>query len=203
MLLLLVSTACDELIGPLSPAEAVRQLHRRDAPESAPTFQVVATRSWERGAVVLYTYVRPAQGQTPPLQIFGYDLVEPSGGGLWRTTGGGEGGTPLAPAVEELISYSSGSGWNRVRGSFSIVYGRVLAPQVAFVEATFDNGRVLRDGTGDGFFVLITPTNAAPCEVRALDAESQVLRRIDAAARAAPAKEFSMPEDNCQAASAR
>jgi hypothetical protein len=203
MLLLLVSTACDELIGPLTPPEAYRQFHVRDAPESAATFQVVATRQWERGAVVLYTYVRPAQGQTPPLQIFGYDLVEDRGGGSWRITGGGEGGRPGPPPAKELISYSSGSGWNRVRGDFSIVYGRTLAPQVAFVEATFDNGQVLRDGTGDGFFVLITPVSTTPCELRALDAEGQVLRRIDAAARAAPAKEFSMPEDNCQAASAQ
>ncbi len=203
MPLLLVSTACDTLIGPLTPAEAYRQFHVRDAPESAATFQVVATRQWERGAVVLYTYVRPAHGQTPPLQIFGYDLVEDRGGGSWGITGGGEGGRPGPPPAEELISYSSGGGWNRVRGDFSIVYGRTLAPQVAFVEATFDNGQVLQDGTGDGVFALITPVKATPCELSVLNAQGEVLRRIDLASRAAPAKQAGVPEVSCPSTGAR
>lgn len=203
VLLLLVSTACETLIGPLTPAEAYRQFHVRDAPESAATFQVVATRQWERGAVVLYTYVRPAQGQTPPLQIFGYDLVEDRGGGSWRITGGGGEGRPGRPPAEELISFALGRDISTERGSNSIVYGRTLVPQVTSVEATFDNGQVLRDGTGDGFFVLITPVRATPCELRALDAQGEVLRRIDLAARAAPAKEAGIPEDNCPSAGAR
>jgi hypothetical protein len=180
--------ACVAVPVALTPQEAARRDVLTMSPESAASFQVLGTRQWERGVVVLYTYLRPAQGQRPPMQIFGYCLVVPSGSGTWQAIGNGAGGGFAPPPAEDLIHYSYGGGSSRERGDFSIVYGRSLAANVATIEVTFDNGRVLRGEAGDGLFALVTTASAAACEVRVLDAEGQVLRRIDTSSLTATSK---------------
>jgi hypothetical protein len=60
-------------------------------------------------------------------------------------------------------------------------FGLVLDPQVTAVQVTFDNGQVLRDTvTSEGMFVLLTDDSAGYCEVKALDAQGQVLETIRA-----------------------
>ncbi len=188
-LLLWVLAGCSVVPPALTPQESARQSTLTMSPESAATFQVMGTRQWERGVVVLYTYLQPAQEQRPPMQIFGYTLVVPSGWGTWQAVGSGAGGSNAPPPAENLVHYSYGGGGGSQRGFFSIVSGYVLAPNVAAVEITFDNGQVLRDKTGDGLFAVVTTAKVAACELRVLDDQGQILRRIDTSSTASPSKE--------------
>ncbi len=144
----------------------------------------MGTRAWGRVTVVLYTELRlaeelgpPTGGLRPPMQLLGYSLVEQTPLGTWRALESGTSEVSPLPS-EDLVDFRSGHSRSNAM-EFSIVYGRALSSDVMTVEATFDTGQVVRDAASDGLFVLIVPVDAAPCELRALNADSQVMRRID------------------------
>ncbi len=167
-----VSAACTAAVAAPTPEEAARQNSVRFSPDIAATFQVVGTRGWEGGVVVLYTYLRE---QEP---MFGYALTRQLPFGAWEVTIAGAGDAD-PPVPENLVDYRDGGGSGAFGlGQFTIVFGRTLKPEVAQVQVTFANGQVLRDETADGVFALIAPSSTFGCELRVFGAQGELLRHI-------------------------
>jgi hypothetical protein len=59
------------------------------------------------------------------------------------------------------------------------LYGQVLKPKVAVVEATFNDGQILRDRSNNGVFALMALGATGVCEVRILGTDNQILRQED------------------------
>lgn len=190
-LLALASVGCGQILGPLlspgapTPAEAVRRTVAA-SPEVAATLRVLGTRETAAGVVVLYTVRQPANGERPAMEMLHYSLVERRWGG-WRPTSGGGFGSSEPTPPENLVEYGTS------RGDFTIVFGRVLSPDVAAVETRLDNDQALRDDTTGEVFALLAPAGSTPCELRVLGADGRVLRRFDLAPPPAPGKAGAPP----------
>ncbi len=172
ILLISISAACTAGLAAPTPEEAARLNSTRFSPETAATFQVVGTRGWEGGVVVLYTYLRE---QAP---MFGYALTRQLPFGAWEVTNAGAGDADL-PVPENLVDYRDGGGSGAFGlGEFSIVFGRTLRPEVAQVQVTFANGQVVRDETADGVFALIAPATTFGCELRVFGTKGELLHQV-------------------------
>jgi hypothetical protein len=162
-----------------TPEEAVRRavtlFGQRELP---PGFEVLETRPIPNVAdivLVRYRFLPPAEGQPSTAPAIGIQLVarqetswdSQSGSALSRT------GSP-EQVIEYLhIAHHAGG------GTYATVFGHVLTPDVAVVEATFDNGQTLRDQVKHDSFVLVAPHAKAARELRTLDKSGRVLRRFD------------------------
>lgn len=165
--------------------EEVVQRHVPNLGRPAPgNVRVHGTRVLPQGTLVLYTADAANQGgPSTPLNM-GYALTKQHGA-TWQveesTYGGGiaEGG--------QLIEYHSAPLGSGGRPTDWIVYGRVLDPTVVIVEASFDTGQVVHDSVTGAMFGLVAPAATTVCDVRLLNAQGQVLQRLDPTqARAAP-----------------
>ncbi len=169
---------CTVLRPAVTAEQAVRSaVERMEPPGTAATMRVVGIRQSEQGTVVLYTYWRPATATVQAMPMFGYWIVkfDPARGG-WQPSGGG-GGNVTAAADDELITRAMGSGGG-TGGWHSVVYGQVLSPKVAAVEATFDSGQVVRDEPTGGAFALVVWEQADWCELRVLGEGGTLLHTI-------------------------
>jgi hypothetical protein len=150
------------------------------------SYQIEDSRPWDGGIVVLYSAQCAQSGQLPVLLEGAYLRT---GRGL--NTDEQYGGQSIgAPSAGQLLSYSQSRGdWVNQNGKntgFSLINGRVYAPNVNTIEATFANGQVQRDTPGAAVFALIIQANVPACELRALDAEAKILLQIDLSATAEP-----------------
>lgn len=153
----------------------------------AEQFKILSTQSWPQGVVVLYSAFCPtADVKTPLQQVFGHKIVKRNGM-AWQISGSGSYGAEneSAPArlVEYGISRSTGkhqaSSTAQDKESYTILYGRVLKPNVVAVEATFDNGKTIRDESTNGVFALLSAGATGVCALRVLGADNQILRQED------------------------
>jgi hypothetical protein len=145
----------------------------------AGSYQIEGTRQWEGGEVVLYRAQCVQEGHAP-LPAEGAYLR----GGRGLTTDEAYSNPTIGtPPDGQMISFSQSYGdWVNQDGQnsgFSLINGRIYAPNVTSIEATFANGQVGRDGTGAAIFAVIIPANVPACELRALDAEQKIVVRID------------------------
>jgi hypothetical protein len=153
----------------------------------AERFKVLSTQAWSQGVIVLYSAFCPADNaKTPMLQIFGHKVVKRNGM-AWQVSSSGSYGTekeaaPSSQLVEYGISRSSNQPKSRSfphEEPYTILYGRVLKPKVVAVEATFDNGKTVRDENSNGVFALFSAGATGICELRILGADNQILRQED------------------------
>ncbi len=160
-----------------------------DGKAKAERFKVLSTQAWSQGVIVLYSAFCPAaNAKTPTLQIFGHKVVQRNGM-AWQVSGSGSYGTEkgAAPPPEQLVEYGIGRSPSQADGNapssqpYTILYGRVLKPKVVAVEATFDNGKILRDESSNGVFALLSAGATGLCELRVLGADNQILRQEDLA----------------------
>jgi hypothetical protein len=147
----------------------------------AEDLQVVSTQKWARGIVVLYSALCPGRSQkSPMLTIFGHKVVKRNGIS-WQISGGDSYGTKDPEgSSDQLVEY--GISKSITKGNrYTVLYGQILKPKVAAVEATFNNGKILRDWSNNGAFVLIAPGATGVCELRLLGSDNQILRQEDLA----------------------
>ncbi len=87
----------------------------------------------------------------------------------------GRGGSSVVeqPAPGKPMVYGTDAGQGYV-----LVYGRVIEPRVAAVEAGFDIGSELRAEVRGGVFVLFARGASAACELRALDADGRTVQHV-------------------------
>jgi hypothetical protein len=109
------------------------------------------TQPWKNGAFVFYTArdVSP----TPSDEHAGYMFLQKRVLG-WQTKEAGAMVHPSSVAADGRVAYDVGGGGARNAG-YALVFGRVLDPQVAVVEATFDTHQTLRDEPRDAMFAII------------------------------------------------
>lgn len=166
---------------PVSPSATVR-VNVPCSPQGkaqAEQVQVLSTHRWSQGVVVLYSALCPSPNKTQLQPIFGHQVVKQQGT-TWQVSGSDSYGTEKAEtASEKLVHYSISKSVSQGSDRYTILYGQVLKPKVTAVEATFDNGKILRDESGNGVFGLISPGSTAVCELRVLGVDNQILQRED------------------------
>lgn len=133
---------------------------------------------WSQGIVVLYSAncVNLAQrGSTQP--IFGHKVIKRSRN-RWEPSTMDVYATNPNPAADRLVEYSISK--SLAQGDRHVaVYGQALAPNVVAMEATFDNGQILRKRVVKGVFAIVAPGAKGACELRAIGSDNQVLKRYD------------------------
>jgi hypothetical protein len=182
LLVLFISSCSSERVA-ATPEQVIRQNILCPSPTTqAQDFRVLGTRQWSQGVVVLYSAICPSREskQASP-QIFGYSVLVSKGSG-WEQIGNDSAeffmDRPQLPP-EELVWYG-GSNYSNDKGeTYALTYGKVLSPEVAAVEITFDNGKIQRDEAANGVFVLISPGANHSCQMRVLGKDDKILRRIN------------------------
>ncbi len=154
-----------------SPEAMTQRLYDcRDGSTRAP--HVLATRQWERGAVILYKAPcePPQERLADSDRDLGYSLVVR--GLLSRKV---EIGEPLGKA--ELVECGVGGHGDEFP---ALVYGRVKdTRRVVGVEALTDAGHRLRDEAQDSFFAVVAPDGQDLRELKVLGRDGQVLERLE------------------------
>lgn len=172
-----------------TPEGAVRQALANGGSTGGLGLQVLARRPRHHGVFALYTTDTG----------FGYAFVVPEGGS-WILQSSSSGGSALAPFQQQRVRYGIGTGTQPAR-SYQIVYGQALRLDVAEVETTFSDGKIVRDSLTNGVFALVTDLpdqGVVPCELRVLDAEKQFLERIALAAAPPAGQPPSAQFESCQ-----
>lgn len=150
-------------------------------------FKVLSTQTWSQGVVVLYSALCPVRNDRANVTmqpVFGHKVVKRNGS-TWQVSGSGSYGTeagtvPSQQLVEYGISRSLNAKASTQPGErYTILYGRVLQPKVAAVEATFDNGKILRGRSSNGVFAILSAGATGVCELRVLGADNQILQQED------------------------
>lgn len=150
--------------------------------------QVLGTHRWAKGVIVLYSAMCPTNdGKASTQRVFGHQVVKRDGMG-WQVSSGGSFGMGNSPKMtepkmtepktaEQLIDYGISRSKPEESDRYLILYGQILNSKVAAVEATFNNGQVLRDSGRDGAFALVAPNATEICELRVLGTNNQILRK--------------------------
>ncbi|MBD1897261.1 hypothetical protein [Coleofasciculus sp. FACHB-129] len=183
-LLALFASSCSSERVAATPEQVIRQNNLCPSPTTqAQDFRVLGTRQWSQGVVVLYSAICPSSDrQQASPQILGHSVLVRKESG-WEQIGNDSAEffldrPPLPP--EQLVWYGSGNYSNDKTGeTYALTYGKVLSPEVAAVEITFDNGKILRDEATNGVFVLISPGANHSCQMRVLGKDGKILRRIN------------------------
>jgi hypothetical protein len=155
---------------------------------------VFETRPWKRGVVVVYEVRCDNSEHLSGHSIFrqvrdGWKLIDRKTSNVsteeFSTTGTlvdyyfsgiDDFSVSFVDQLQEFIPHSLRR--ERVRPKhYYGVYGRILSPEVAAVEATFDNGETLRDEGNGRMFALTSFRAAEIWEFKVLDANDQVLQR--------------------------
>jgi len=156
-----------------------------NAKPKAERFKVLSTQQSSQGVIVLYSAFCPTINGVQ--QVFGHKVVKRNGM-TWHVSGSGSYGaenepSPAARLIEYGISHASNQRPTNTAAQneepYTLLYGRALKPQVVAVEATFNNGKTIRDESRNGVFALFSAGATGVCELRVLGADSQILRRED------------------------
>jgi hypothetical protein len=147
-------------------------------------FKVLSVRKWSQGIVALYSGKCP--GEKASQSVLSYRVVKRRGM-EWLLAGTGT--HPIKESKnatsndKKLIDYGVGQTLSKAKERHAVFYGQVLAPNVAAVEVTFNNGKVLRDRGLDQKFLLVAPGATGICDVRVLGVDNQILHREELVSR--------------------
>lgn len=143
-------------------------------------FQVLTVRKWSQGLVALYrgNCNDSSKSENPQQSVLSYRVVKRNGM-EWSLidTGSYVSKQRKSDSSKKLIEYSVGRTNTKGKERYTVFYGEVRSPNVAAVEVTFNNGKVLRDNSTDGMLLLVAPGATAICDVRALGVDNQILQR--------------------------
>lgn len=172
-----------------TPEEVLRRPFSCPKPANAEAkdFQVLTVRKWEKGIVALSRgncpgEARSFQTKEPTLQpALSYRVVKRQGM-EWSLSSTGSAFSQTedkskSGKSKKLIQYNVGRTDPKAKDRYTVFYGEVLSPNVAAVEVTFNNGKVLRDTGIDGMLLLVAPGATGICDVRALGVDNQILQR--------------------------
>lgn len=154
---------------------------------------VFETRPWKRGVVVVYEVRCDDSEHLSGHSVFrqvrdGWKLIDRKTSNIsteeFSTTGTlvdyyfsgiDDFSVSFVDQLQEFIPHSLRRERIRPKHYYG-VYGRILSPEVAAVEATFNTGETLRDEGNGGMFALTSFRAAEICEFRVLGANDQVLQ---------------------------
>ncbi len=179
---LTTSSCALSLLATAIPKDLIQQsvVCPTDGNFQAENVQVVGTQRWTQGIVVLYSAVCPSDARKTSMQrVFGHKLMKRHGIS-WQVSGSDSYSLKSTPAKpDRLVDYRISKSVKQGSDRYIVLYGQALKPKVAMVEATFDNGQIVRDRSVNGAFALIGPGAAGVCEVRILGADHQILQQDD------------------------
>jgi hypothetical protein len=171
-------------VAPKSVVERTVSCPTKAKPK-AERLKVLSTQPLSQGVIVLYSAFCPTNDGAQ--QVFGHKVVRRNGM-TWHVSGSGSYGAENEPApsarlVEYGISHALTQRPTTTAAQneepYTLLYGRALKPQVVAVEATFNNGKTVRDESRNGVFALFSAGATGVCELRVLGADNQILRRED------------------------
>ncbi len=146
-----------------------KTLERLETVPDVKTAQILGSRSWSDGTVVLYALIVSTTGPGLPMEMFGVDVHTSAASfdatGAHSSSGKG--------TTQSLLCHGLVLGNN-----YAVVYGMVKHPDIDSVEADFANGATRRDKASDGLYTIIEPANTTPKTVRALSSTGQVLYQV-------------------------
>lgn len=141
-------------------------------------FKVLSVRKWSQGIAALYSGKCP--GEKEPQSVLSYRVVKRNGM-EWLLTGTGthliQDRKKSKSDAKKLIEYGVGRTMPKTKERHAVFYGKVLSANVATVEVTFNNGKVLRDKGLDQKLLLVAPGATGICDVRVLGIDNQILQR--------------------------
>lgn len=171
-----------------------------DATIDAQEIEVLGTHRWDNGLiVVLYSALCPPKdGRSALERVLGHQFVRRDGLNWQVSSRDSYSINNSQDSSEKLIEYrvsQSKSKASSTQTSFQIfpfsqaaqidrytlVYGRILSPEVVAVEATFDDGQIVRASRDAKTFALLSNNSAHICELRVFGTGNQILRREDLA----------------------
>ncbi len=144
------------------------------------TIEILGKYRWAQGVIVLYSALCPAKSPTGGMQrVFGHQVIKREGMNWQISSSHSYRVDQSQRTTEKLIEYGIDVSEGAAGDRYTILYGQFLSPKVATIEATFDNGQVLRaDGTGKAF-ALIAAGATHVCDLRLIGADNQILQRED------------------------
>ncbi len=150
--------------------------------------QVLSRHRWQKGMIVLYSAVCTTKDTKGRMQrVFGHQIMKREGMNWQVSSSDSYSVSHPQQASEKLIEYGISQGVEKDAGNggkdssdrYTILYGQFLTPRVSAVEATFDNGQVIRDNGEGKAFALISTGAANVCELRIFGPDNQLLRKED------------------------
>lgn len=179
---LIASSCALSLLATAIPKDLILQgvVCPNNSDVKAENFRVISTQRWSQGIVVLYSARCPVEDRKASMQwVFGHKLVKRNGIS-WEISGSQSyNSSATSGKPEKLIDYRISKSMKQDGDRYTVVYGQSLKPKVAMVEATFDNGQILRDHSNNGTFALVAAGATGVCEVRVLGADHQILQQED------------------------
>ncbi len=115
--------------------------------------------------------------ESEEVPAIGWGRIERTGGG-WRFDGSAAFYAVTEIERGQLAEYTTEP--NLITGKL-LVWGAIRSPVVAAVEGRFDTNKIMSDSVANGMFFLAASDAKALCELTLLDAENNVLQRLDPA----------------------
>ncbi len=137
--------------------------------------QILETQYWQGGMIALYSAVCPKNPKGETQRVLGYKILRREGMN-WLVEGSdGHAVTFVPSSTKHLAEYEVSYPTDATQKRYTVLYGQVFSSRVAAIEATFDDGQVVRELTLSGVFALVLPKPAIVCEVRMLGVDNQIL----------------------------
>jgi hypothetical protein len=127
--------------------------------------------------IVLYSALCAEDAKGKLQRVLGHQVVKRDGMNWQVSSSDSYSISNPKQASERLIEYGISQAKETNGDRYTILYGQFLTPKVSTIEATFDNGQVLRDDGKSKAFALISGGAASVCELRILGPDNQLLRR--------------------------
>jgi hypothetical protein len=165
-----------------TPDQVIHQSVTCPATESADAkeVQILGTYRWAKGMVVLYSALCTENNVLGDKQrVLGHQVVKRQGMNWQVSSSDSYSVSNPKQSAEKLIEYGISQAQEKGGDRYTILYGQFLTPKVSTIEATFDNGLVLRDDGKGKAFALIAPSATSVCELRLFGPDNQLLRRED------------------------
>jgi hypothetical protein len=120
---------------------------------------------------VVVMYVLDPLDQSESEHVLGYHEVELRNGRWYVINGGGI----RVDESQEIVDYGSGTG-NQGGRSDVVIFGEVLSPTIALVEADFNNGETRQGDVHSNVFFLLNQNASGVCSLRLLNEAGELLR---------------------------
>jgi hypothetical protein len=138
--------------------------------------QLLATQRWSDGIVALYSATCPDPRKHSNQPVFAYKVMQRDKMNWFVRGSDGYAVTGKPKSTQRLVQFRVSRSGNVEGDRHTVLYGQVFSPKVTAIEASFDNGQVLRGDSSNGVFALVAPKASGVCEVRVIGIDNQILQ---------------------------
>lgn len=142
----------------------------------AKELQLLATQRWATGVVAIYSANCPYPQKHTNQQVFGYKVIRRAGMNWFVSSSDAYAVPPKSASPKRFVQFWVSRSTSANGDRYTILSGQVFSPKVTAIEASFDNGQVLRNNASNGVFALVAPDAMEICEVRVIGLDNQILQ---------------------------